>query len=87
MLYVFTLEAKLTTVGGTPLPVGQAITFKVGGTTLCKTYTAASGTASCTVLGNLGEVLAIVEDDGYTATFAGILGYWPSSGAGGLLTL
>jgi hypothetical protein len=67
----------------------EPIVFTAGGTTLCTATTNDVGTATCNVLGNLTDVLAVLANGGYTATFAGdnsfSPGFAPSSVKAGLI--
>jgi hypothetical protein len=85
-LTLFGLSARLDWVS--PI-VNEPIVFTAGGTTLCTATTNDVGVASCDVLSNLTDDLAVLEAGGYTATFAGddsfTPGFAPSSGHGGLI--
>jgi hypothetical protein len=85
-LRLFDLSATLDWVA--PI-ANEPIVFTAGGTTLCTATTNASGVASCNVLANLPDVVAVLAAGGYTATFAGddssSPGFAPSSGMAGLI--
>ncbi len=85
-LHLLDLSATLVWVNIIP---NEPIVFSAGGTTLCTATTNYLGVASCNVLTNLTDVLAVVAAGGYTATFAGDNsfppGFAPSSGKGALI--
>ena len=88
LLVVQVLKLKLgpmtatLTSRGVPVP-GQTITFSAGSATLCTAATNASGVASCSA--TITGLLATVLNLGYTARYAGIPAYAPSSASGALL--
>jgi hypothetical protein len=83
---LFDLSATLDWVA--PI-ANEPIVFTAGGTTLCTARTNGSGVASCDVLTNPTDIVAVLAAGGYTATFAGdgsfSPGYGPSSGRAGLI--
>lgn len=77
---VLTLSATLLTASN---PVaGQLITMMAGKVLVCSAVTNASGVASCN---GASQVLAVLANKGYTATFAGNSDYQPSSSKGGIV--
>jgi hypothetical protein len=85
-LTLFGLSATLDWVS--PI-ANEPIVFTAGRTTLCTATTNDVGVASCDVLANLADDLAVLAAGGYTATFAGDdsfpPGFAPSSGHAGLI--
>ncbi|HEX3461268.1 MAG TPA: hypothetical protein VHT49_10220 [Acidimicrobiales bacterium] len=85
-LSLFDLNATLDWVA----PIAdEPIVFTAGGTTLCTARTNGSGVASCDVLTNPTDIVAVLAAGGYTANFAGdgsfSPGFSPSSGRAGLI--
>ena len=78
-----TLSARLTQSDSAVPVAGQPVVFSAGGTTLCTATTNADGVASCTI-GQSGAK-KVIQNKGYTATFAGSPGLLPSTGAGRLV--
>jgi hypothetical protein len=74
------LKATLTSPNG---PVaGQPIVFTIGATTVCTTYTDASGQATCNALAHLVQLVLYL---GYKAAYAGNSDYLPSNATGGII--
>jgi hypothetical protein len=80
-LYLYNLNATLTTTAGAPL-AGKPITFRAGSTTLCTANTDAAGVARCNALSSLLQVTLAF---GYSATFAGDTSHGTSSATAGLI--
>jgi hypothetical protein len=84
-LPLFMLSATLTrATTGMPIP-GQLVAFVAHSNPLCSATTNTAGTASCSVLANLGDMLQILLANGYTASFAGQASYLPSQGSAPLI--
>ncbi|HWC35169.1 MAG TPA: IPT/TIG domain-containing protein [Mycobacteriales bacterium] len=69
--YLLTLQATLTAAGS---PVaGQKVSFVAKGDTICTATTTAAGLAKCDLLVPLSAtgILSVIQQSGYTATFAG----------------
>ena len=76
------LRAVLTETGtGAPLP-GRTIVMSTTNGPICQAVTGPDGTAACQ---GLSELLNIILDNGYTATFAGEAPLLPATARGGLL--
>ena len=84
-LDMFTLSATLRSeVTGASL-AGQPVVFSAGSTVLCRAVTNASGKATCDVFADPADVLAMLQANGYTASFAGSIDYLPSATSAPLL--
>ncbi|MHB8329829.1 MAG: hypothetical protein ACYDD6_09450 [Acidimicrobiales bacterium] len=64
---------------------GQPVVFSAGSTVLCRSTTDAQGTATCDVLADPADVLAILGADGYQATYPGSTDYLGSKASAPLL--
>lgn len=80
---LFNLSATLS-AGGDPLP-GQTLVFTAKTTRLCTAVTSPTGNAVCKIITAPTAVLAAVEQNGYTVTFAGNGAYQRSSATATLL--
>ncbi|MFW6867411.1 Ig-like domain repeat protein [Nocardioides sp. CPCC 206347] len=74
------LRATVTT-GGQPL-AGVAVEFKVGTKVVCTTTTNGSGVATCNAA---AQLLALVLNGGYTATFGGDANHLSSTARGAII--
>jgi hypothetical protein len=73
---LLTLRGRLTeTLTGTPV-AGQTLVMTTSTGTVCQAVTADDGSATCS---GLGAVVQLVAENGYTASFAGAGGFLPSS--------
>jgi alpha-tubulin suppressor-like RCC1 family protein len=84
-LYLWKLTATLTTATGAAVP-GEVVQFYAKNKLLCSAPTNGAGTAMCNALTTNG-VIGTVEQNGYTASFAGGDGYAASGANGPLLLL
>ena len=75
-------QLKVTlTAGGDPL-AGAPVEFKVGTKVVCQATTNARGVAACNAS---SQVLGLVLNGGYTASYAGDADHLPTSVRGGIL--
>jgi hypothetical protein len=82
-LYLFNVNATLTTAGGGPIS-GQTIVFTASGSHICSAVTNSAGTASCE---GTVSVVSILLSNGYKATFDGNDPYLSSSAKASLISL
>jgi hypothetical protein len=81
-VYLLNLNGTLKDADGNPI-AGERVVFKAGSTVICQALTAVNGTASCS---GLISVVNIVLSSGYTANFTGAGVYAPSSASAALIT-
>jgi len=79
----FTLQAALASNGA---GLGsEPVVFTAGTTILCSSTTNGAGEATCNVLTSSSALLALLDADGYTASFSGTADYRPSQATAPLI--
>jgi hypothetical protein len=78
-IYLFTLNATLTSQVTGAVLANQSVVFKAGTTTLCTTKTNSSGVATCKGSSGVNGIIKVIEADGYNVSFAGTADYLLSS--------